>query len=1066
MNKKKKWLSLLLSLALLFSLCPQTVSAEEISSGQTEETCPFVVTGGTEGTDYEWSENESKLTIKTDKPLTLSTPNNSAENPATAHIHAPSVNNQSTNAKLTLNGVHITEPQNTAYGAICVTGTLEITLAEGSTNTLTGGTVSSNYSVSYGIFASGALTISGAGTLNATGGAVTTSSSSTNNLSCGIQCNSTISISEGTIHATGGSVSNGSSYGIRAYGEDYKAINITGGTVTATGGNVSASGNATSAGICGAPTISGGVVNATGGTVTVSGSEAIARSYGIRADTGSLTISGGSGTAKTTATNATIKQAMDKEPTLSNVYISGTETDTFRKWLPKAAEQYSVLTPGETYWFDLSGQKESIGGTVNTELPDTGMHWVPFTYVGTVNAYKLESEQATTEEYASTNQSAHSLFIANYDLTQASWNDLNGKNLIFDTSYTNNGVNYTLRAPSAGSKTVKIDDSTEYVTPLTNEWDSILMKDDADTTQPEAYIKNATSTNQYSWGQDTSAIENDSVKRIVRKGGEYTSNTLPADGTEQSGSNGWYRPVLELTSGADLKVVEVNLNGGLLGTTDGNIKIVTTSANMSSLNLPIEGITAPTSNLFTGWNFNETEARYTAGWGAPVTLTYDANGATSGTAPAANNYGNGATVTVLGAGSLAKDGYTFAGWNTAADGTGTGYAAGDTFTITGDTTLYAQWTESSGGGTTETYYTITATAGANGSITPGGSVSVKENTDKTFTITAASGYEVADVKVDGKSVGAVKSYTFTKVTGNHTIAATFKTTGGSSTGGSGTGGGSTGGGAADTYYTITATAGTGGSISPTGSISVREDLDKTFTITPDKGYVIANVIVDGKSVGAVKSYTFEDVSRKHTIKATFAPADEQRNPHTGVDMNFEDVSETDWFYESVAYVFDEGLMNGTSATTFSPYLDTTRGMIVTILHRLAGSDAPEDVAPFLDVTSDQYYATAVAWAYENGIVSGYSAETFGPNDAITREQMAAILMNYAKFMGYDTTAAADLSKFSDADKISGYAVPSMAWANASGLINGKGDSILDPTGNAQRCEVAAILYRFCENIVK
>ena len=85
----------------------------------------------------------------------------------------------------------------------------------------------------------------------------------------------------------------------------------------------------------------------------------------------------------------------------------------------------------------------------------------------------------------------------------------------------------------------------------------------------------------------------------------------------------------------------------------------------------------------------------------------------------------------------------------------------------------------------------------------------------------------------------------------------------------------------------------------------------------DKGYVIANVIVDGKSVGAVKSYTFEDVSKKHTIKATFAPADEHRNPQTGVDMNFEDVSETDWFYESVAYVFDEGLMNGTSATTFS-----------------------------------------------------------------------------------------------------------------------------------------------------
>lgn len=992
MNKKKKWLSLLLCLALLFSLCPQTVSAEEIpDNGQTEETCPFTVTGGEYGTDYEWDETTKKLTIKTSDALTISTPNNSEDNPATAHIHAPQVNGQGTNAKLTLNGVHITEPQGTGYGAICVTGTLAITLADGTTNTLTGAAINSEGTTNtYGIYAS-ALTINGSGTLNATGGAVTTSSIGNDNRSAGI-------VAESSITINGGSVTAGNSNGLYING-------------------------------------------------------------------GSITINGGSGTAQAN-TSSTNHKAMYPNPTYTSGYVTGQEADTFRKWLPKATEQYSALTPGETYWFDLSGQKADMGDEVNNNLPDTGMNWVPFTYVGTVNAYKLDSAQATTEEYASTNQSAHSLFIANYDLTQASWNALNGKSLIFGTSYTNNGVNYTLRAPSAGSKTVTVGSSgsqTEYVTPLTNEWDSILMKDDADNGH-DVYIKNATEdANRHSWGQDTSAIANDSAKRIARKGGEHPSNTLPADGTAQSGSNGWYRPVLELTENAsDLKVVEVNLNSGLLGSTSGNIKIVTTSANMSSLNLPIEGITAPASNLFTGWTFNENETKYTAGWGAPVTLTYDANDATSGTAPEANNYGSGATVTVLGnTGSLAKTGYTFAGWNTKADGNGTTYQEGNTFTITGNTTLYAKWTESSSGGTTETYYTITATAGANGSITPDGTVTVNKGSSQSFTITAASGYEVADVIVDGKNVGAVKSYTFTDVTGNHTIEATFKTTGGS-----GTGGGSTGGDAADTYYTITATAGTGGSISPTGSVFVREDLDKTFTITPDKGYVIANVIVDGKSVGAVKSYTFEDVSKKHTIKATFAPADEHRNPQTGVDMNFEDVSETDWFYESVAYVFDEGLMNGTSATTFSPYLDTTRGMIVTILHRLAGSDAPEDVAPFLDVTSDQYYSTAVAWAYENGIVSGYSAEAFGPNDAITREQMAAILMNYAKFMGYDTTAAADLSKFSDADKISGYAVQSMAWANASGLINGKGDSILDPTGNAQRCEVAAILYRFCENIVK
>ncbi|MDO5385520.1 MAG: hypothetical protein Q4F08_11745, partial [Rikenellaceae bacterium] len=280
-----------------------------------EETGPFVVTGGTYGTDYEWDAQGNKLIIKTATPLTLSTPNNSAENPATAYIHAPQVSGQGTNAKLTLGGVHITEPENTAYGAICVTGTLEITLAEGSTNTLTGGTVSSNYSVSYGIYASGNLTISGSGTLNAVGGSVTTTSSSNSNLSRGIQCNSTISISEGTVNAIGGSVSNGysgnSSYGIRACGESPQAINITGGTVTATGGTVSANGNAASVGIYGKISISGGVVNATGGASTATGS-GTAKSYGLSASGqyGSITISGGSGTAQAD-TSATTKQAMD-----------------------------------------------------------------------------------------------------------------------------------------------------------------------------------------------------------------------------------------------------------------------------------------------------------------------------------------------------------------------------------------------------------------------------------------------------------------------------------------------------------------------------------------------------------------------------------------------------------------------------------------------------------------------------------------------------------------------------------------------------------------------------------
>ena len=183
------------------------------------------------------------------------------------------------------------------------------------------------------------------------------------------------------------------------------------------------------------------------------------------------------------------------------------------------------------------------------------------------------------------------------------------------------------------------------------------------------------------------------------------------------------------------------------------------------------------------------------------------------------------------------------------------------------------------------------------------------------------------------------------------------------------------------------------------------------------------------------------------------------------DISFVDVKSTNWFFDAVKYVYDKGLMQGTSATTFAPNATTTRGMIVTILHRLEGTPSAA-VSAFTDVSRDAWYAAAVDWAAANGIVNGTSATTFAPNDPITREQMAAILYRYAAFKGYDTTKLADLATYRDAASVSAYAKDAMVWANAAGLISGVTPDTLAPTGSATRAQVATILMRLCETVMK
>lgn len=244
--------------------------------------------------------------------------------------------------------------------------------------------------------------------------------------------------------------------------------------------------------------------------------------------------------------------------------------------------------------------------------------------------------------------------------------------------------------------------------------------------------------------------------------------------------------------------------------------------------------------------------------------------------------------------------------------------------------------------------------------------------------------------------------------------------------------------------------------------------DVTVTVKPEEGYVLDELLItdeDGNEIDFTKeddtTYQFLMPESEVNIEASFVQETGNEEENCPSEA-FSDVDTSKWYHEALDYVIENGLMNGISDTNFAPNGTTTRGMLVTILWRLEDQPVVNNLMTYEDVAQDAYYSEAVRWATSVGVVEGYSDEAFGPNDLITREQMAAVLYRYAQHKGYDVTAQADLSQFTDAAQINDYAVKAMAWANAKELINGKGNQVLDPRGNAQRCEIAAILQRFSQ----
>jgi len=273
------------------------------------------------------------------------------------------------------------------------------------------------------------------------------------------------------------------------------------------------------------------------------------------------------------------------------------------------------------------------------------------------------------------------------------------------------------------------------------------------------------------------------------------------------------------------------------------------------------------------------------------------------------------------------------------------------------------------------------------------------------------------------------------------------------------------------YYTISVDGGSHGSVSieaePAGTNSYYGIRNEYVYIdaTPNTGYKVKSVTVVDKYNDSIKVYESSTANRYYftmpdsnvTVKVEFAPR-VMSNPFT-------DVRSTDWFYDAVNYVYSEGIMDGTSVYMFSPNNATSRGMLVTILWRLAGEPVVTGTS-FSDVSSSAYYYYAVLWASKYGIVDGLGNNMFGPDQAITREQFAVILYRYAQHCGYSTSANSTLVGYADSNKISSYALTAMRWACGAGLFEGDERANLNPQGQTTRAAAAKLLMTFQENVAK
>jgi len=328
-------------------------------------------------------------------------------------------------------------------------------------------------------------------------------------------------------------------------------------------------------------------------------------------------------------------------------------------------------------------------------------------------------------------------------------------------------------------------------------------------------------------------------------------------------------------------------------------------------------------------------------------------------------------------------------------------------------------------------------------VRAGGGATVTINQAGTYIFT---GDGAADVVVT-----AGGGFTVTKDGTTWTVAQKQPSSGGNGDGGGGGGGGGGGSDASSSTGRPSVTGSAGG--------TVKASSNGTVTITPSAGYEIASVTVNGKTVEIPDDGVLTGLKGSDKVKVTFKRAG------SASSAGFADVSDGAWYAKAVDYVYRNNIMAGVSSRSFAPGETLTRGMIVQMLYALEGKPAAKQ-ASFTDVAAGAWYADAVGWASENGIVSGLGGGSFGPNNALTREQMALILYGYAKNAGYDVSASANLSGYADLGELSGWAADAMKWAVGAGLLSGRSKTALAPGGSATRAEVAVIMMNFCEKVAK
>ena len=332
----------------------------------------------------------------------------------------------------------------------------------------------------------------------------------------------------------------------------------------------------------------------------------------------------------------------------------------------------------------------------------------------------------------------------------------------------------------------------------------------------------------------------------------------------------------------------------------------------------------------------------------------------------------------------------------------------------------------------------------------------------TITADPAIGYTLDKLTVSGatKQPGGTYKVDAAAVS----VSASFKSTGGTSGGG----GGGTGGGTAPAEdKRITVENSKNGAVSPSDS-NAKPDTKVTLTIKPNSGKRLSGLTVTDEKGNALPltrkdaaHYEFTMPDGKVTVKPVFT--DSSTSCPGGIICPTHEMSDVPldaWYHDVVDTAVDCGWMNGTGNSQFTPQGTTTRGMLATVLYRMAGSPkAPKST--FADVESSMYYADAVAWAAENGIVTGLDATTYAPAHSITREQLAAMLYRMAQHNGQASASSADvLNGFADRNAVHDWAKDAMCWAIENGIVTGKGNAVLDPTGTATRAEVAAMLTRF------